>query len=141
MAKQPVFKDLNFKLAVIEQLMYQQQVLQPAFDVRTFIGPEKWAKVDREKHSFKAVPGVKKYFRDLVISAELLEKVTIIDQNYHTAYHQVTPFWDGEGDEFNITSIEDLALVPNLREAILLYESSGKMLEAFQEAGINTRYL
>lgn len=134
------FKDLNFKLAVIEQLMYRKNLLQPAFDVRAFVGPEKWAKIDREKHSFKAVPGVKKYFRDLEISPDLLAQVEIIDQNYHTIYHQITPFWDGEGNEFNILSAEDVKLLPNLKEVVLLYDG-GKMLGEFVAMGLKARYL
>jgi hypothetical protein len=135
------FIDLNFKLAVIEQLMYRQDLLLPKFDVKAFVGPEKWLKIDREKHPSKAVPGVKKYFRDLDIPAELLAQVEILDQNYHTAYHQVTPFWDGEGDEFNITSTEDLKLVPNLKQVILLYDREQKMVAEFQAKGIEARYL
>lgn len=134
------FKDFNFKLAVIEQLMYRKKLLQPAFDVRTFVGPEKWAKIDREKHSFRAVPGVKKYFRDLEISSDLLAQVEAIDQNYHTVYHQITPFWDGEGDEFNISSAEDVKLLPNLKEVVLLYDG-GKMLGEFAAMGVKARYL
>ncbi len=135
------FKDLNFKLAVIDQLMYRKKILLPVFDVKEFAGREKWLKIDREKHPSKALPGVKKYFRDLEIPAELLAQVDIIDQNYHTAYHQVTPFWDGEGDEFNITSTEDLKLVPNLKEAILLYDRDQKMVAEFRSKGIEARYL
>ena|SRR6218665_2070807 len=135
------FKDFNFKLAVIEQLMYREQLLLPVFDLKTFIGQEKWQKVDREKHPSKAVPGVKKYFKDLVIPAELLAQVEILDQNYHTVYHQITPFWDGEGDEFNITSAEDVALLPNLKEVILLYDYGQKMAGEFISKGIEARYL
>lgn len=141
MNKQTNFKDFNFKLAVIEQLMYRKELLLPQFDVRTFVGSEKWAKIDREKHSFKAVPGVKKFFKDLEISEELLAQVEILDQNYHKVYHQVTPFWDGEGNEFNITSTEDLKLVPNLKQVILLYDYEQKMVKEFQDKGIDARYL
>ena len=134
------FKDLNFKLAVIEQLMYRKELL-PKFDVKAFVGSEKWRKINQECHPCKAVPGVKKYFRDLEIPTELLAQVEILDQNYHTAYHQVTPYWDGEGDEFNITSVEDLKRVPNLKQVILLYDRERKMVNEFTSKGIEARYL
>lgn len=137
----PKFKDFNFKLAVIQQLMYSKKLLQPAFDVKTFVGPEKWRKIDEAKHPCKAVPGVKKFFRDLEIPQELLDQVEIIDQNYHNAYHQVTPYWDGEGDEFNITSTEDVKLLPNLKKVVLLYDREQKMVAEFQAKGIEARYL
>lgn len=135
------FKDFNFKLAVIDQLMYQQQLLQPAFDVKAFVGPEKWQKINRECHPSKAVTGVKKFFKDLEIPDELLAQVEILDQNYHKAYHQVTPFWDGEGDEFNITSVEDVKLLPNLKRVVLLYDREQKMVDLFKAAGIDASYL
>lgn len=135
------FKDLNFKLAVIQELMYTNKLLQPVFDVKTFVGPEKWRKIDSKKHPSKAVPGVKQFFKDLDIPQELLDQVTILDQNYHKAYHQVTPYWDGEGDEFNITSTEDVKLLPNLKQVVLFYEREPKMKEAFEALGIEARYL
>ncbi len=137
----PKFKDFNFKLAVIEELMYRQKLLQPEFDVKTFVGPEKWQKIDHQKHPSKAVPGVKKFFKDLEIPQELLEQVTILDQNYHKAYHQVTPYWDGEGNEFNITSAEDVKWLPNLKEVVLLYDYGQKMVKEFQAKGIDAKYL
>lgn len=135
------FKDLNFKLAVIQQLMYSNDFLQPAFDVKTFVGPEKWQQIDHAKHPSKAVSGVRQFFKDLDIPQELLDKVEVLDQNYHQAYHQVIPYWDGEGDEFNISSAEDVKLLPNLKRVILFYEREPKMKEAFEALGIETRYL
>jgi len=137
----PKFKDFNFKLAVIQELMYSKNLLQPAFDVKTFVGPEKWQKIDHAKHPSKAVPGVKKFFKDLEIPQELLDQVEILDQNYHKCYHQVTPYWDGEGDEFNITSTEDVKWLPNLKKVILLYDREQKMVGEFQAKGIEARYL
>lgn len=133
------FKDFNFKLAVLDQLMFRKK-LMPAFDVREYIRKE-GKKFDINKHGYKPVPGVKKFLRDLEIPAELLAQVDIIDQNYHTLYHQVIPHWDGEGDEFNITSTDDLKLVPNLKEAILLYDYEQKMVNEFIAKGIPARYL
>ncbi|WP_300663372.1 hypothetical protein [Fluviicola sp.] len=137
----PKFKDFNFKLAVIDQLMYQQKLLKPEFDVKTFVSAEKWQKIDHQKHPSRAIADVKKFFKDLEIPQELLDQVTILDQNDHKAYHQVTPYWDGEGNEFNITSTEDVKLLPNLKEVILFYEYDQKMVKEFQVKGIAAKYL
>jgi hypothetical protein len=141
MTKPIKFKDFNFKLAVIEQLMYRKEVLQPKFDVRAYVQEHYPAKANFQKHGYKAIPGVKKMFKDLEIPAELLSQVEIIDQNYHTVYHQIIPFWDGEGDEFNITSTDDLHLVPNLKQIILLYDNEQKMVAEFAAKGIEAKYL
>lgn len=137
----PKFKDFNFKLAVIEELMYRMKVLQPEFDVKTFVGPEKWQKIDHQKHPSRAIADVKKFFKELDIPQELLDQVTVLDQNYHKVYHQVIPYWDGEGNEFNITSTEDVKLLPNLKEVVLLYDYEQKMVKEFQDKGINAKYL
>ena len=109
--------------------------------MKTFVGPEKWQQIDRAKHPSKAVSGVRKFFKDLEIPQALLEKVEVLDQNYHQAYHQVIPFWDGEGDEFNITSTEDVKLLPNLKKVVLFYEREPKMKEAFEALGVEAAYL
>lgn len=140
MEKQAKFKDLNFKLAVIEQLMYCNELLVPKFDVHAYL-KETGKKFNIEKYAFSPVPGVKKIFRDLEIPAELLAKVEVIDQNYHKIYHQIIPYWDGEGDEFNITSTADLKLVPNLKKIVLLWDREQKMAKEFEDKGIEASYL
>lgn len=137
----PKFKDFNFKLAVIQQLMYSSNLLHPAFDVKTAVGQEKWQKIDREKHPSKAISEAKKFFKELDIPQSLLDRVETLDQNYHQAYHQITPFWDGEGDEFNITSTEDAKLLPNLKKVVLFYEREPKLKEAFEALGFEVNYL
>jgi hypothetical protein len=141
MTKKTDFKDFNFKLAVIEVLMYRDKLLSPAFDVAEFIQQTKGRKLNLQKEGYKVIPGVKKYFKDLVIPPDLLGRVESIHQGYHTAYHQIIPFWDGEGDEFNITSTEDLNLVPNLKEIVLLYDHEQKMVREFEAKGIKAQYL
>jgi hypothetical protein len=134
------FKDLNFKLAVIEQLMYRKKLIQPAFDVHAYLKETK-KKFNPKMKAFTPVPGTRKIFRDLEIPQELLDQLDVIDQNYHTVYHHIIPYWDGEGDEFNITSTADLKLVPNLKKIVLLYDQGEKMAAEFRAKGIEASYL
>ena len=135
------FKDFNFKLAVIEQLMYSKSLLQPKFDVYAYMKEFYPRKVNIQMHGYKAIPGVKKIFRNLEIPEELLDQVEMLDQNYHKVYHHIIPFWSGEDDQFNITSTADLKLVPNLKQVILLYDQEQKMADAFKVKGIEASYL
>lgn len=134
------FKDFNFKLAVIEVLMYRKKLLMPEFDIYTFVKQHKARKIDIEKEGYEVIPECRQYFEDLVIPQELLLQVESINQGSHDVYHQIVHFWDGEDDAFNISSTDDLALVPNLKRIVLLYDN-GKMLKEFEAKGIQTEYL
>jgi hypothetical protein len=117
------FKDFNFKLAVIEVLMYEEAVLLPQFSVHDFVAGYSGRRIDVEAEGYDIIPEVQQYFEKLVIPADLLSQVEEISQNGgDIIYHQLFPFWDGEDDRFNITSTEDLALLPNLRKITLFYD-------------------
>ncbi|HXB11704.1 MAG TPA: hypothetical protein VNZ45_06945 [Bacteroidia bacterium] len=73
----------------------------------------------------KMIPTVKKYFMDLDIPAELLARVTEIDQYPNNAVvRELIPIWDGQGNEFVIKSAEDVKLVPNLKKATIFVSYS-----------------
>ena len=98
-----VFKDFNFKLLVIEALMYQRKVLKPKFDVHA-----------KEGHA--VVPDAKQYFQDLALTKTQLGKVTRLAINGGAqVYQQIIPRWDGEDHAFDITSVDDAALLPKLK--------------------------
>jgi hypothetical protein len=56
-------------------------------------------------------------------------------------YHQLYPFWDGEDDQFTITSTADLALLPNLRRITLFYDEQEELAAQFIAKGIDADYL
>ena len=80
--------------------MYQRKVLKPKFDV----------------HGAPAIPEARQYFQDLAITKTQLGKVTrlTIDGGAQV-YRQIIPHWDGEDDAFDITSVDDAALLPKLK--------------------------
>jgi len=142
-----VFKDLHFKYLVIEALMYNLQILKPAFDIQKFVQEYDKREIDIEEEGYQVIPEVKRYFKNLDIPVELLEKVTVLYQDSGLSggsvfIYQLYPFWDpGAGDEvFKITNkaIEDLELLPNLKKIIGLENSnpSKKLVKAIEEKGI-----
>lgn len=74
-----IFKDLHFKFLVIEELMYNQKVLLPVFDLNHFA--KEYTKREIETYSYNVIPEVKKYFKNLEIPVELLKKVKTIYQD------------------------------------------------------------
>ena len=123
------FKSFNFKLAVVQELMYVQEVLKPKFDVYDFCENYTERDIDPEEYYFKVIPEVKKWFMDLSIPASLAALVTeLYFDGGNEVYAQLIPFWDGEDDVFDIKSLteEDISQVPNLKTidgtAILMSE-------------------
>ena len=123
------FKNFNFKLAVVQELMYVQEVLKPKFDVYDFCENYTERDIDPEDYYFEVIPEVKKWFMDLPIPASLAALVTeLYFDGGNEIYAQLIPFWDGEDDVFDIKSLteEDISQVPNLKTidgtAILMSE-------------------
>ena len=123
------FKSFNFKLAVVQELMYVQEVLKPKFDVYDFCENYTERDIDPEEYYFEVIPEVKKWFQDLPIPASLAPLVTeLYFDGGNEIYAQLIPFWDGEDDVFDIESLteEDISQVPNLKTidgtAILMSE-------------------
>ena len=123
------FKNFNFKLAVVQELMYVQEVLKPKFDVYDFCENYTKRDIDPEDYYFEVIPEVKKWFMDLPIPVSLAALVTeLYFDGGNEIYAQLIPFWDGEDDVFDIKSLteEDISQVPNLKTidgtAILMSE-------------------
>ncbi|MDX9953092.1 MAG: hypothetical protein RBT75_03305 [Anaerolineae bacterium] len=136
------FQDFNFKLAVIERLMYEQGVLKPPFDVYEFVEGYAARKIDIEEEGYDIIPEVRAYFEQLEIPAELLPLIEEINMDGgDIIYGQLYPFWDGEDDVFNIQSAEDAALLPNLKSVTLFYDQDRRILEEFQRRGIAAQWL
>lgn len=138
-----VFKDLHFKLWVIETLMYEQNLLQPKFNLNTLAEEHTAREINREDDGYAVIPEVKKYFKNLDIPHELLQKVTVLTVSYLSeTYNHLWPFCDpGSGDQLLPVSnkmIDDLALVPNLNKIVGIEElnPSTKVLKALHNKGI-----
>lgn len=110
------FDDLNFKLLVVQELMYEQELLLPRFDLEAFIKNHTGREIMVRKEGHDVIPEALGYFETLVIAPELLAQVEELSFDASAEiYAQVFPYWDGEGDTFDIASVKDIGLLPNLR--------------------------
>ena len=118
------FKDFNFKLLVIEQLMYNDNALTPEFSFFQYLkdkgvsdGP--WEHAHQRGLAYQVVPEVREYFESLEIGDELLAGVQeLCIDGGNRVYQECAPIWDGEDDLFDVGSLDDLALLPNLRRVV-----------------------
>ncbi|WP_093141168.1 hypothetical protein [Pseudoxanthomonas sp. GM95] len=69
------FKDPNFKLAVIQVLMYEQGLLQPRFDVHAFVAAYTARTIDIEQEGDDPLPEVRQFFADLPVPVALLQHI------------------------------------------------------------------
>ena len=131
-----IFKNLNFKLAVVQELMYVQEALKPKFDIYEFCQDYTKREINPDDYYTEMIPEVKKWFKDLPIPKELADKVTeLYFDGGNEIYAQLIPQWDGEDDIFYIKSLTEaeLAQFPNLKKidgtAIFITDKIGKFLK------------
>ena len=147
MSNQLNFKELNFKLAVINELMYVQEVLQPKLDVYEFIEKQRNLTSSEaydiiEEEGYEIIPEVLEYFKNLELTSEMVENIEELNMDGgDEIYGQIIPFWDGEDEEFSVNSAVDSTLLPNLKRISLLYSENDSLLEEFQEKGIEADWL
>lgn len=135
------FKDFNFKLSIIQELMYHQNLIKPKFDANEFADWYSERRINLEKEGYDFIPEITQYFQDLPISSRLAKNITEIDHDgSNEIYSSMFYFFDGEGDEFEIQSAEDVKHFPNLKKVTLCY-ASDQVFEAFVEKGIETSWL
>jgi hypothetical protein len=117
------FRDFNFKLLVVEKLMYGDGTLTPVFDLRDHMrarGIEDLdAYVEERELEYTVLDEARAYFEELDIPAELLATVEeLLFDGGNQVFMECAPVWDGEDDLFDVRSLEDLDLLPNLKTFI-----------------------
>jgi hypothetical protein len=116
-----MFRDFNFKLLVIDKLMYQDKVIRPPFRIADALHAkgatgDLWKYLHEQNLLYTVLEEARQYFTDLEITPEQLAAVQeLTTDGGLEIYHQCSPYWDGEDDLFDVTSLDDLALLPNLR--------------------------
>ncbi|MEV7103468.1 DUF6892 domain-containing protein [Streptomyces atroolivaceus] len=117
------FKDFNFKLAVIEALMYGDGTLTPAFSIDERFRARGVG--DLHSHVYEngwehtVLDEARAFFEALEISDELLATVDeLVFDGGNQVFHECSPVWDGEDDLFDVRSLDDLPLLPNLKRVL-----------------------
>ncbi len=132
-----VFSDFNFKLAVIQKLMYEKELLLPKFDVDEFAKEYDKREIDTIDEGDEPIREVVNWFKKLQIPVSLADEVDEIHMDGgDEIYHQIIPYWDGEDDYFDIKKIsrEDISQFKNLKEMTLMAKNIKKIkkdLEGF----------
>ncbi|WP_288457058.1 hypothetical protein [uncultured Chryseobacterium sp.] len=131
------FTNFNFKLAIIEELMYIKELIQPKFDIFEFADSYEEREIDVEKEGYEPIPEAIEYFKNLEIDRKLATEITEIYQDGgNDIYMNITPYWDGEDDSFNIEIYDDIKHFPNLKK-MTLFNNDPKVYEDLKLKGID----
>lgn len=135
------FKDLGFKLSVIQVLMYEKGLLEPKFDIYEFIDSYADRKIDEEEERYEPIPEAMRYFKDLPIPKRFAQEITTIYQDGgNEVYLNTCLECGGDEDYWDIQSIEDLEHFPNLTKLTLCYATEAAF-EAFKSKGLAVNWL
>ena len=132
------FDNLNFKLAIIQVLMYDLEVLKPAFDIFDF--SEEFSELDIDTESTELVEPALEYFKNLQISQKYASLVKEIDMDGgNEIFMNLIPQWDGEDSTFDLNevSLAELKQFPNLKQATIMSSKFEQVKEIFSKAGVD----
>ena len=136
------FDNLNFKLAIIQTLMYDLKLLEPSFDIYDFANQCKDEEIDTE--SYTIIEPALNYFINLPIPKRFASQVeTIYMDGGNEVYMNIIPQWDGEDGCFDLNEVTltELRQFPNLKNATILSSNFDKIKEFFDAANIEVELL
>ena len=136
------FDNFNFKLAIIQELMYDINVLQPEFDIYEFAKEYKGEEIDTESET--VIEPALDYFKNLQIPKSLAKEVgSFYMDGGNEVYMNIIPLWDGEDGYFDLNdvSLAEQRQFPNLTEATILTDDFAQIKKIFDAAGIKVELL
>lgn len=103
-----VFDTFNFKLAVVNELMYNREVLKPYFDIYDYMA---FKKANWNLETDKNVRAAVNFFKELPVPARLADLVTEINMDgSDDIYMQIAPEWDGSDGRFDFYKLTESEL-------------------------------
>ena len=131
------FDTLNFKLAIIQVLMYDLHLLKPEFDLYDFADQYQGEKIDTDSDTI--IEPALNFFKEMEIPKKLAPYVEMLYMDGgNDLYMNIIPQWDGEDDSFDLNEITlaELQQFPNLKKATLMSSNFDKVKEVFEAANI-----
>ena len=131
-----VFDNFNFKLAVIQELMYELEVLKPYFDIYDY---KQFKKAKWNLETGKNIRGAVNFFKELMIPISMAERVEkIYMDGGNEIYGNIAPFWDGEDGRFDLDSLSETEVkqFTNLKKMTIMTSNLGRIKELCEPMGI-----
>ena len=136
------FDNITFKLAIIQVLMYDLEVLKPVFNIFDFAEESSDLNIDTE--SMEIIQPALDYMINLPIPKKYAEQVQEIDMDGgNEIYMNLIPQWDGEDDSFDLNevSLKELQQFPNLKQATIISSNFEHVKKTFDKQGVQVKLL
>ena len=136
------FDNINFKLTIIQVLMYDLLVLKPYFDIYDFA--EEFSEEEIDTESMEIIQPALEYMMNLPIPKKYAEQVQeIYMDGGNEIYLNLIPQWDGEDDGFDLNevSLKELQQFPNLKQATIISSNFEHVKETFDKQGVQVKVL
>ena len=136
------FDNITFKLAIIQVLMYDLEVLKPVFNIFDFAEEASELNIDTE--SMEIIQPALDYMINLPIPKKYAEQVQEIDMDGgNEIYMNLIPQWDGEDDSFDLNevSLKELQQFPNLKQATIISSDFEYVKKTFDKQGVQVKVL
>lgn len=138
------FTSFNFKLAVMEVLMYEKGLLAPKLDAHEFAREYSRRKIDIDAEGYEPIPEIRKWLEKYPVPERLAPEVTEIEMDGGSEiYTQLCPFWDGEDGAFDLNTITEAELrqFPNLNHITLMTSKPEQVLPVLERCSIKVDLL
>ena len=136
------FDNINFKLTIIQVLMYDLEVLKPVFNIFDFAEESSELNIDTE--SMEIIQPTLEYMMNLPIPKKYAEQVQeIYMDGGNEIYLNLIPQWDGEDDSFDLNevSLKELQQFPNLKQATIISSNFEHVKKTFDKQGVQVKVL
>ena len=136
------FDNLNFKLAIIQVLMYDLQLLKPEFDIYDFADQYKGEKIDTDSDTI--IEPAMNFFKEMEIPKKFAPYVEMIYMDGgNDLYMNIIPQWNGEDGSFDLNEITlaELQQFPNLKKTTLMSSNFDKVKDVFDAEDIEAELL
>ena len=136
------FDNINFKLTIIQVLMYDLRVLKPYFDIYDFA--DEFSELEIDTESMEIIQPALEYMMNLPIPKKYAEQVQeIYMDGGNEIYLNLIPQWDGEDDGFDLNevSLKELQQFSNLKKATIMTSNFKQVEDIFKSQGIKVELL
>ena len=136
------FDNINFKLTIIQVLMYDLRVLKPYFDIYDFA--DEFSELEIDTESMEIIQPALDYMINLPIPKKYAEQVQeIYMDGGNEIYLNLIPQWDGEDDGFDLNevSLKELQQFPNLKQATIISSNFEHVKKTFDKQGVQVKLL
>lgn len=130
--KSGMFEDFGFKLVVINSLLEEKTSFKKELKKM-----EKKYVDEYDGDGYECIPEMVEYFENLKLTEEDLSLVTeLVFDGGEDIYFLIMPDWDGESDEFDVTSVKGFELLPNLESVEYISMCEEELMKEFEKKGI-----